>query len=70
MHRLRAAGAEIDDGEPALAQRDAACGFGPDITAIGTAMTQRLVHGAPIASNASSDVAARQSTMPAIPHMQ
>ena len=45
MHRLRAAGAEIDDGEPALAQRHAALGLDPDAAAVRPAMAQRVVHG-------------------------
>ena len=45
MHRLRAAGAEIDDGEPALAERRPALRLDPDAAAVGTAMVQRIVHG-------------------------
>ena len=45
VHRLRAAGAEIDDGEPALAERHPALGLDPDTAAIRTAMAQRVVHG-------------------------
>ena len=45
MHRLRAAGTEIDDGEPALTQRHAALGLDPDVAGVGTAMPHRLDHG-------------------------
>ena len=45
MHRLRAAGTEIDDREPALRQHRAAFGLDPDPAAVGTAVAQRLVHG-------------------------
>ena len=45
MHRLRAAGTEIDDGEPALTERHAGLGLDPDRAGIGTAMPHRLDHG-------------------------
>ena len=45
MHRLRAAGAEIDDGKSPLAQRHAAFGLDPDFTGVRPAMPHRLDHG-------------------------
>jgi hypothetical protein len=45
VHRLRPAGGEIDDGEPALAERRPAFRLDPDAAAVGTAMAQRIVHG-------------------------
>src|SRR6266436_1418942 len=45
MHRLRAAGTEIDDGESALTQYHAAFSFDPDVTGIRPAMPHRLDHG-------------------------
>src|SRR6266566_9143686 len=45
MHRLRPAGAEIDDGEPALAQRHAAFGLDPHGTRVRPAMPHGLDHG-------------------------
>ena len=45
MHRLRAAGAEIDDGKPPLAQRHAAFGLDPDFAGVRPAMPHRLDHG-------------------------
>src|SRR5262249_31503640 len=45
MHRLRAAGAEVDDGKPALAESDAAFGVNPDVSGIRAAMPYRLDHG-------------------------
>src|SRR6516225_3885412 len=45
MHRLRSAGTEIDDGEPALAQHRAAFGLDPDGTRVRPAMPHRLDHG-------------------------
>ena len=69
MHRLRTAGTEIDDREPALRQHGAALGLDPDPAAVGTAMSQRFSIASPIERNASADVAARQSIIPAIPHI-
>src|SRR5260370_34820288 len=45
MHRLGAAGTEIDDGESALTQYHAAFSFDPDVTGIRPAMPHRLDHG-------------------------
>ena len=38
VHRLRAAGAEVDDGEPPLAKRRSAFRLDPDTCAIGATM--------------------------------
>src|SRR5262249_15971748 len=45
MHRLRPAWAEIDDGEPALAQRHAAFGLDPHGARVRPAMPHGLDHG-------------------------
>ena len=45
MHGLRAAGTEIDDGEPTLAQCHAAFGLDPDFAGVRSAMPHRLDHG-------------------------
>ncbi len=45
MHRLGAAGTEIDDCESALTQYHAAFSLDPDVTGIRPAMPQRLDHG-------------------------
>ena len=47
MHRLRAAGTEIDDREPALTQGDTALRLHPDCTGIGAAVPQDLGHRLP-----------------------
>jgi len=45
MHRLRAAGTEIDDGKPALAEHRATFGLDPDFAGIRTAVPHRFNHG-------------------------
>jgi len=44
MHGLRAAGGEIDDGEPALTQRHPACRLDPDRTGVRSTVADGLDH--------------------------
>jgi len=44
VHRLGTAGAQINDGEPAVAKNDPGLGLDPSRTGIRTAMPLHLVH--------------------------